>query len=280
MSDGILFYSNNEKPIPQFVLALHSLRKYYSGNVHIVFGPNTPKFFIEILKKNDVCSYSYTKRYWNKSNKANSRREWLEKPFVIANESPFDSTVFYDCDHIFYDKFDCNIFRAVEIDGLVISIKKSYAKRHNKILKQINDVTHLNLTEIERSNGGCVGYLKNCKIMDKVIERMSLYAKHGGKIIRFNSEEFAYATVVKEGYGSRVSEKWSYGYPSKGIMTEVPKGVIAVHFCVDRYTKGGIWNFSLKDAYYNNFLELRDKIDLYKNCLPFLNDNVDKIIKK
>jgi len=270
MFRGILFYSNNGLPIPQFVVALYSLRKFYSGNVHIVFGPNTPSFFPSILKKSEECTFSFAKRHWNRSDVGSKRQEWQEKPFIISKESPFEETVYYDCDHVFFKNFDLSIFDSVKDNGLITSIEKSYASRHDKILRQVNKIAKKNLTEIEKFNGGCVGYLKDCLIMDKVIEIMRLYSECDESILKKNSEEFAFATVVKEGFGGRVDEKWSYGYPKNVVMESAPENAIAIHFCVGRFKVGNLWYNEFLSAYNNNYLELRDRFNEYSECENYL----------
>ena len=74
MNQGILFYTNHGTPVPLFVVAVYSLRKYYSGNIHVVLGEDHPEFFREILNKTNDISYSIVKkRYFDKQNLRRSK---------------------------------------------------------------------------------------------------------------------------------------------------------------------------------------------------------------
>jgi hypothetical protein len=277
MSDGILFYSNYKNPLPLFVVALYSLRKYHGDNVHIVLGENTPEFFPEILNKQNYVSYSFSKRHYDKC-KSNikwhekkqlrlSRLEWKEKPFIIKHESPYDRTLYYDCDHVFYKDIDRTVFDEIEKNKLVTSISKSYASRVSEITQSINKLNKSKFKIIEKVNGGCVGHLKEDEeCIDRWIKHMHLYTEKGCWILRPNAEEFGLATAVKEGFGSRISENYSYGYPRKGIVKNPDKNVIGVHYCAERYSRGELWNRSFMEAFESDFLNIRSQFNDYCQC--------------
>ena len=67
MSHGILFFSNYSEAVPLFAVAVHSLRKHYSGPIHIVLGSDSPDFFVDILNKQyDVTVSFMENKYYDK----------------------------------------------------------------------------------------------------------------------------------------------------------------------------------------------------------------------
>ena len=114
MNKGIIFYSNNPQPIPLLVVAVHSLRKYYDGKIHVIFGKNTPGFFKRICRRANLEGITFStvsKRHYSGRSSNSKAKEWYEKPFIIQNESPFEITQYYDCDHV------C-VFCVLTISGL------------------------------------------------------------------------------------------------------------------------------------------------------------------
>ncbi|MFW5794618.1 MAG: hypothetical protein ACOCV1_03950, partial [Bacillota bacterium] len=141
MKNGILFYSNNPHPLLLFAVASNSLIKHYDGNIHIVFGLNTPKFIFKVLDKQDRISYSIVKkRYTNANIVGTTRQEWREKPFIIRNESPFKNTLYFDCDHCFYKPIPLNVFKEIDKLGLCTAMHKGKPNRHSKIIKEYNNM--------------------------------------------------------------------------------------------------------------------------------------------
>lgn len=281
MSEGIFYYSNFGKIAPLLAVSLHSLRKYYDGNVHVCFGDETPQFFLDLMANQKDITYNVVEeRYYQKGVKE-KQKGWYEKPFALKHHSPFDVTIFYDIDHVFHKKFDTTLFEVAKKDGLFSSIKFGYAKRHDKIRKEISEATGFAFEDFPKISSACVGYDKKCGYVDEWIKRFYECRDYGKGIIGKNSEEFGLAVVFKLGMGVRVSEKYSYGYPRKGTLTEVPEEVAAMHYCAGRYEKGDLWMEAFAEAYNENYLGLKDEFDQYASVNSFVASfkNNDKFLE-
>jgi hypothetical protein len=170
MSDGIFYYSNFGKILPLLAVSIHSLRKHYDGNIHVCFGDETPDFFLDIMKnKKDITFNVVENRYY--ANKARQKQQgWYEKPFSLKNHCPFDRSIFYDIDHVFHKKISNELFDTISEHGLFSSIEFGYAKRHDKILSEINEATGMNFDDFPKISSACVGYDKSSGYVDKWIE--------------------------------------------------------------------------------------------------------------
>jgi hypothetical protein len=261
MSDGIIFYSNFQAVAPLLAVALHSLRKNYDGNIHVTLGDATPESFVDMIKANKDVTYDHVhKRYYEKDPGKNSLRGWLEKPYIIKN-SPFERTVYFDCDHVFYNKFDKSIFNLISEHNIVSSVPFAFASRHGKILKQVNKVAGYELEKIPRASGACVGYLKSSGIVDKWIEHMHLFRDHGGDVLKSNSEEFALATILVLGYGKHIPPKWSANAAKDGSLNDTGKDADAIHFVSKRYSKGNLWKDALAECVKDNYMGIKDNAE-------------------
>ena len=64
MEQGVLLYIEGTSIVPVLAVALHSLRRYFSGNVHIIIGPGVPEWFVAASATTRADSdYSITYTY-------------------------------------------------------------------------------------------------------------------------------------------------------------------------------------------------------------------------
>jgi len=274
---GILFYSNNPYPIPLLVVAIYSLRKYYDGRIHVVFGANTPDSFKRTFSRNkmegitfaDVSKKHYTGRASNSLSK-----EWYEKPFIIQHESPFELTQYYDCDHVFYQPFNHDIFDLINKHDLVTAMEIVEPSRAATIKKEIKEAVGLEIEYLNRVNGGCVGYKKSSEKINIWTDYLCKYRAYNNprSKIKYNAEEFGLATTIALGHGKIIDSRWSYCYPKmRKAMTE-SDGNWAIHFVASRWTKGTFWLESFKEAYDVDFFQTKSNFKRYKSYNPFIKD--------
>lgn len=278
MTKGILFYSNNKSPLVPFAVATHSLRKHYDGPIHIVFGPNTPRFIKKVLKAQDRITYSFAKkRYSIDRKKGTQREEWREKPHIIKNESPFDLTLYYDCDHCFFLPVGQNIFDEIESKGLVTAMGKKKPSRHRQVLKCYKKVGD-QMPRYYKVNGGCVGYKKGCPHIDLWLAKSDQYRECNAHILRRNSEEFGLGYCINNGKGARIEEKYSVCLGKRQITDTVPEGTIGMHYVSLRWLWAPSWGQAFKKAIEDNHLELKDRWERYRICT--YPKHIERIIDK
>ena len=277
MTKGILFYSNNEYPIPLLLTAMHSLRKYYDGDIHVVFGKNTPNFFKKICRREKYKGITFanaSKRHYSAKTSNPFAKEWYEKPYIIHYESPFDLTQYYDCDHVFFKHFDTSIFDLIEEHNLITSAPIIQPRKHVTIKKDISMVTGHEIEFLNRVNGGCVGYKNSSNLVEMWIDYLNTYrtSKELGRSskVKYNAEEFGLATTINTGHGCIIDEKWSHCNNKNVIMTDQHE-YDAIHFVAQRWQLGDLWKNAFKEAYEDNFFRLQQHFKRYCSCNEFTN---------
>ena len=127
-SRGITFFTDWTSPLPLLAVALHSLEKFYQGEIHVLYGENTPPFFIEELKQNKRIGASLFILPYEKVEWVNAvwRKCWYLKP-IIHKSAPFDLNMVYDCDHVFVGDFDESIF---DLDQKWIQRNRQIGRAH------------------------------------------------------------------------------------------------------------------------------------------------------
>lgn len=265
MTKGILFYSNNADPITPFTVAAHTLLKHYDGNIHIVFGPTTPQFFLEIMESQSRITYSRaSQRYTTRRNWGHRRQEWMEKPHIISKESPFDLTLYYDCDHTYHKKIDVSVFDQIEEKGLVTAMGLRKPNKHYWILKELEAQGDV-LDDYYKVNGGCVGYKKGHEAMNIWLSKMEQYKVTSTRKLARNSEEFALGYTINKGFGGRIDENLSICLTRHEVEKPLPEEAIGCHYVGCRWVNSLGWAECLKDAYLENFLGLQEHFDEFKN---------------
>lgn len=268
MTQGILFYSNNAYPLIQLSVSLYTLLPRYQGNIHLVFGPNTPNFIFDIVKRCDrLCYTPANKRYTTRNKSGHPREEWREKAHIIVKESPFDTTLYYDCDHCFFNEFDTTVFEEISKFGLVTAMGLKHPKRHGKVLRHFAAVGDP-MEKYYKVNGGCIGYQKGCHHTEIWFDKMNYYASSGRSwVLKINSEEFALGYAINKGFGGRIDEKYSLCLGKNGLQQNFSNtDQIAVHFVHGRWLYADAWGKMFAKAYNDNFFELKNKFEEYSAC--------------
>lgn len=281
-SKGLLFYSDNVKPLPELVVALYSAQKHIKEDIHITLGPKTPDVFeFELAKSN--YKYNRLKTRPFPTGRRSRIGHWLQKPFVIK-ESPYNTTLYYDCDHLFLKAIPDEKWDEVERYGLCTGHEDNDPIQRRKYLKWMH---YINLVMdrrvfakrdcacFSRMNGGCVGFSKN----REGLERMEtwiwfLNAFHdlpnNREIIYLGDESALSATINMKGSGW-LGEKMSMTrHPYDETVDEIPDDIVAWHFARSQYSSPDVrktlWLNTFREAYYDDFLGLRTLSDFYFGC--------------
>lgn len=276
---GILFFSDWTAPVPLFVVALHSLRKYYSGKVHVMYGSSTPEFFIqELKKKSDITIQSYTpeyaKSYWTR---LGSHRCWNMKP-VIHQQSPFDTTWIYDCDHVFIDSFDLSGFDYIEKYGLA-SFHHPVTHYGSKAIGRMNGRAKVIRERLKMpcednsllpANGGCVGSVKGTLLLNEWIVNLEKFGTCGDWALERLPDEFSLSYTLSRNNSPIGDHKWSYSpYPDLSDLKTITN-ISAIHFCNSSYKLGSYYKIEQNECLDEDYMGIRTHWNEYVKCNPLI----------
>lgn len=253
---GILFYHNYDIT-DQLSVALYSLRKYYDDAIHVTLGPSVPDPLVQLFNNQDDVSFNKIDAYYYtdfpRRGFNTRRKEWCQKPFIIR-DSPFDLTLYYDCDHIFFRKFDMSIFDEIDKHELITPVPCAQPRRSRNIKSEFRQIG-IEFDTVQRFNGGCIGLKKDTKLLEKVVEKIPVLMDAPGRILRRNPEEFSFSFTINSGYGSIVDPKWSSNYGSKPSKEE---NNIAIHYSMGRFKRDPRWFELLEKVKEENYLGFSD----------------------
>ena len=290
MDRGVLFYVTGEKPLPELVVAYHSLRHHNPDiNVHFTLGPVIPTWFVAYLKKTNI-SYNVIEDYYHKSrtNTVTKSFVWCQKPYVIA-KSPFRHTLYYDCDHMFLGKIDPQIWMHIEKYSLVTGMGEGRIPSRRNFLvwrdafnslfiPPYSPLSKSHLSSYWRVNGGCIGVDTHKQ------ERILGWIKTMNTILNSNitnrrvfvsGDEVGlsmYLNAVRNVAGGGWTEdRYSYNYhPYDDVVTEFPKDAVAIHLSRSQYQANDIrrhiWTAFWREAMRKNTLGVKDLFRQYSSC--------------
>lgn len=278
---GIVFYMDGTKPLPEFLVAFHSLKKHNPYvNVHVVCGPSLPAYFLDIIKKVGI---SYTK--WDEpptSTKyiAGRAQYWCQKPMVLK-QSPFSPTLYYDCDHLFFKPIPENIWSKIHTGVMSTGISKGLripTRRNFLVWRDAYNFWAGNLKinksdydSFYRVNGGCVGVQSsNIPMLDtwkKMIDFFFNEYPHKSKRLLSVGDESALAMIMNVNRQQWLGDDISRNYHPYETVNEIPKSTIAIHLSRGAYKAPDIrwmlWKKELNEAVSKNFLYSKKWINKY-----------------
>jgi len=289
---GLAFYTDHGQPTLLLTAALYSLRKYYGGPVHIIYGPHTPEWFVAILKGHGKISLAPATEIYTGS----SVRDSLQKFLLAAGLGtrlrahkiiPFDTRVMYDCDHIFVRPLDAGVFDMVEQHGMAsfgLSLEQLGEFNRTKTMKVAEDIRALGLPcapQLQPGYASCLGTTaSNSALIDEVLHYLEIFDKSGsGRLHSKFADQHALAYTMQR-HGIPIgSDRWSYSgqsalmfdLKSRAGVRRLPEGAMAIHFAHGRYKKNQsdhIFAHALGDAIQANFLELNTEWLRYAEAHP------------
>ena len=286
-SQALVFFTDWNTPAPLLVVALHSLQRFYKGNIHVFYGENTPPFFIDALLKNSRISTqlvrpNYREVIWAGGN---VRQCWAIKP-SLHKLSPFNLTLFYDCDHVFLKEFDLRAFELINKHELITfhHPKEIYGKRVwrriNGRASVIRDLLKLPCLDnvLVPANGGCVGSKKGTNLLNEWTEYLRKFATCGNWALTRLPDEFALSYTLSRHNVPIENHRWSYSpQPDLSDLNPLPD-IIAIHFCNTSYRLGSYYKTAQEAALKANYMGLKTNWEEYIKCNSVITEAQKAII--
>ncbi len=275
MSQGICFYSQYSYPLPLLAVCLHSLERNYSGDIHVVMGNETPKWFVELAKNNKRISTSMTSAMNKIEGERVSQNCWNTKP-LIHKLLPFDINLLYDCDSVFVNKFDSSIFEMVK-DRKLASFNHKKEELTAKSIRQgirrarsINFSLGENIGFLPSINGGCVGSLKkgSSPLINEWTENINKIIFSEAKYLQRVPDEYGLSLVMVKHKIPVDGGKWSYVpiLKSQEDVERELKNIISLHFAHRKYLYSRHYYNALNLALNEDYMGLASLSRKYRIC--------------
>ena len=288
-SQGICFYVQYAYPLPLLAVCLHSLEKYYNGNVHVVMGDETPDWFVKLIKRNRRVEYSHAASMKKYRRAKQSRNCWTTKP-LIHRILPYDENLLLDCDCIFVGNFDPFIFKLISEKKLASfghnrkelpaeSIRRSKIKA-----KMINSVLNENIDFLPSINGGCVGSAKGDAepfIAEWINNIDRIVATHHRYLSQLADEYGLSLMMLKHGISVEGS-RWNY-VPIEKNQSDVKieeKKLISIHFANKKYLYSPLYLPAVESAISENYMDLASRFNEYRRCNESFSKATNRLVVK
>jgi hypothetical protein len=199
MTRGIVFYLMGNGYDVFVPPALYSLRKVYSGPVHIVYAENTSSWLRSELPA--IPGFTMSGETPNKYTVSGHKTYiWCRKAYAHSEGYPFDINLYFDMDHIWQKPMDHHpIFDKCEKIGMVACGKPDSVAHESFKRGTINETFGLKLERLIGANGGCLCTRKGDPLVQELVRRIDLALKAGPHFLRHNPEEFSIGSMVSEG---------------------------------------------------------------------------------
>jgi hypothetical protein len=275
MSQGICFYNQYDAPLPLLVVCLHSLERNYDGDIHVVMGDETPKWFIELAKKNDRITISFSSSMNVHDGLKKSQNCWNSKP-LIHMELPFDVNLLYDCDSIFVKRFDNSVFDAIKEKRLAslhhtrLQLPERSQARGEARGRAIKKCLGEDIDYLPPINGGCVGSVKGSSndLLKQWRDDIDRLINSSIRRLRRVPDEYALSlTMVRNGIPVEGRE-WSYVPLTRNLsdVEQVFPGIMSVHFSNRKYPKSRHFKEAMLMAIKDDYMGLGSLHDKYLSC--------------
>jgi len=262
-SSGILFYCDRGQPVPPLVVALATLVRSFAGPIHVVFGPHAPAWFVASIARSKygmpitcerLAVYDFAE--WSEGR----RGSWCQKPFAIKR-SPFDNTLYFDCDHLFTaSKWTDDLWQSVDLAGLSSAHDYLRVARGRRIIRDFHAVAGVQLKTYRPVNGGCIGYRAGHEGLAAWIDYMSLFARQReSRLLRSLAEEYALGITLNMGLGQWLDARLSR-------MTYPHIDTWGYHLNCGRYLATLAWQQELQRCFAANFLGIRENAAAFVEC--------------
>lgn len=258
MNRGIVFFLDGKPQAALLAVAIHSLRKNYTGPVCVVFGPHDT----EVVEDNLPGDVEVRRLGSLKGGRGFASRCWNSKP-TVHQMSPFDVSIVYDIDHVFVRSFDEKAFDMVEDNGL-FSFYATAAhgpKKAHSIAAAIDRPDLIPL--FQRTNGGCVGSVAGSEMVDQWDRWIRQIKSSGNRLLGKVPDEFALSATLAD-RGVQVSgEAWSVSARLSEPNPADP--YMAYHFVRKSWIYRRLYRDALVEAYSEDFMGLKTE-PWYRDC--------------
>jgi len=257
--NGIVCYVNGNKMNHLFLVFIYSLKKFYGGDINVVFEGDQddevleevekiPKLTVRIVGGNIISPSPYK----------GAANIWHKKALYHQHVYPFDNNLYYDIDHCFIKKFDEKIFYHIQNFKLISSCYNRPVlpeKKNRRRVAEVEKYFGIKLQNFLAVNGGCVGANKHCTELDywlSLIPKMNV----DGTQFKRNPEESALAITLSQGYGRSIEDNWSFSVQKNEYEFDT-KDLIGIHFPRGRWKDCSIWKKMFDEVYNHNFMGVK-----------------------
>jgi hypothetical protein len=202
MTKGIVAYLSGDSQSILLSVFLKSLRKYWSGNVHIILN-DVSDFVIDMIP-NDV-DYSFDdSEGFNLDNKIEDI--WLRKAAFHKDIYPFDINLYYDIDRIFNAPIDEGIFDLAKEKGLVCSCDHMVWNEEEFHINYVKNRLGIDINKFLVADGGCVCAVKGHPVIDEWISLSLKCRKYPA--LKGVAEQTALSIILSRD-GGFIGNKWN-----------------------------------------------------------------------
>ena len=128
MSQGVIFWNSGTKLLVRLTVALYTLRKHYSGPVCVILNDDVPDEYGVIIDKYGVDTRDVSVE--------RGHVHALLGKTCLAEWTPYDTSVFLDCDTVTLKPFP-ELFQWAEDKGLVVAQFAEMNVKRNSIAKRV-----------------------------------------------------------------------------------------------------------------------------------------------
>jgi hypothetical protein len=278
MTKCINFYLDFGPPTLLLAVALHSLKKYYNGNIHVVYGTSVPAWFVDIMKQHPQISTQASTHVV--SGASGHIHAYNVRPQVHL-DMPFDVSIMYDCDHVFVRPVPDSLFDYASQHGLgSYGFNTEQLRRHGqwkteKTAKAIQSIGLPCPDSLQPSAGSCVCSMRTKEGREMVKfwdDHIKLFVKHPETPLGSKFADQHALSYAMQRYGVPMGD-YHYSYSgqlaSQADIKPIPEGVIAIHFGHGRFKKreaDHVFAQELGEAIQADFMGLSTEIKRYADA--------------
>lgn len=247
MSNGIVFYlhGNDQTYHDQLIVAIYSLRKFYTGNIFVALSNLKLSDAIRKLFTKFSIAFGFDQTTETYGYKDRLNIIWAKKAFAHKNIYPYDVNIYCDVDRIFVNSFDETIFEHTKEHGLISSFDNKLEPQQEQTKKFMNKYLGDNnvVEDLFVADGGFVGAVKNNNTnLDKWLETTIIFSK--STFLQTRGEEYALINMAATGFCKILGDTWNTGRVGAIDSTQSS----SVHFRLENPQKNERWQKEYKEA--------------------------------
>ena len=167
MSEGIIFYNDGTKCLSRLLVSVHSLRKYYNGNICIISSGEKGREIVQKVCKEYECQFKEMVSDIN-----NIKYHYFFEKTRMHLYTPYDITFFMDSDTLTI-KNPSDIFSSIEENDFVVPMFSNWTTQTDDIKNRLSQWRIIDNNLVEETinknrpsvNVGTYGFKKSSEFM-------------------------------------------------------------------------------------------------------------------
>jgi hypothetical protein len=168
MTQGVIFYNEGTKLLPRLIVALHSIKKHYNGEIAIIsIGKDSNQYCERIAPALGVKLISI-----NQTGLSIEKHKCFLEKSKINELSPFDTTLFIDSDVVVLQPFN-ELFEEIEKNDFIVPQFSDWSTKTGVIESRISEWNNIYPDDVKLAlaerfpsvNVGVFGFTKNSELM-------------------------------------------------------------------------------------------------------------------